>query len=321
MIGLGLIWTGWGRPARAQGSGGALPALATRLAGMTGVTGYEQRVVDTLLRLLPGAVRDRAGNAVLRLGNGATRRLVVCPMDEPGYVVGGVRDDGYVTLRRVPGRVPPGFDRQLQGQRVTLLGGGGPVPGVVGVRSIHLTRGRDDAGDAQFTVDSAYVDVGAASRRDVSRLGVGVLTPVSLAKRPHRYGEDLLAAPVAARRAACAALAWAARAVSEEPDLLPRGEQVVVAFAVEEGLSQRGLATLAQVAGPFGRTLVVDGRAPSGNDSRAEDAGLAGRWPALGTVTRWTLGSRYPGTPVETVSLREAEGLGSRLRAWIGSSP
>src|SRR5437899_4557456 len=36
-----------------------------------------------------------------------------------------------------------------------------------------------------------------------------LLAPVSLAKRPQLYGERLLAAPVAGRRAACAALAAA----------------------------------------------------------------------------------------------------------------
>ena len=55
---------------------------------MTAVTGYEQRVIDSLVALLPGAARDRAGNAVLVLGSGERRRLVACPVSEPGFVVG-----------------------------------------------------------------------------------------------------------------------------------------------------------------------------------------------------------------------------------------
>jgi putative aminopeptidase FrvX len=33
------------------------------------------------------------------------------------------------------------FDQQLEGQRVTVFGQRGPVPAVVAVRSVHLTRG------------------------------------------------------------------------------------------------------------------------------------------------------------------------------------
>ena len=177
------------------------------MASMSAVTGYERALVDTMLRLLPGSARDRAGNAWVTLGGGRGRRLVVCPLDEPGYVVGGIREDGYLTLRRVPGRVSPLFDQQLEGHRVTIQGRRGPVPGVVAVRSIHLTRGRQVA-DEPFTVDDAYIDVGVGSRAEVAGLGIAVLAPVTLAKRPHRYGDGLLAAPVAGRRAACAACCW-----------------------------------------------------------------------------------------------------------------
>src|SRR6185503_12893045 len=112
------------------------------------------------IALLPGAARDRAGDAVVTLGAGDRRRLVACPVSEPGFVVGRVRDDGWLTLRRAPGRVSPLVDGQIEGQRVTVFGRRGPVPGVVAVRSIHLTRGRGTATGA-FTVDSAYVDLGA----------------------------------------------------------------------------------------------------------------------------------------------------------------
>jgi putative aminopeptidase FrvX len=71
------------RAAPAQTSDPDLIQLAVRLASWTAVTGYEQRMVDSILGLLPQAERDRAGNAVLRLGgNGPARRLVACPLDE-----------------------------------------------------------------------------------------------------------------------------------------------------------------------------------------------------------------------------------------------
>jgi putative aminopeptidase FrvX len=268
--------------------------------------------------LLPGATRDRAGNAVIILGSGERRRLVACPVSEPGFVVGRVRDDGWLTLRRAPGRVPPGFERQIEGQRVSLFGRRGTVPGVVAVRSIHLTRGRGTPPASTFTIDSAYVDIGAASSADARAAGVEVLTPVVLAKRPQRYGPDLLAAPVAARRTACAALLLAARRAVAEQGMVPRGESVVVAFVVEQELAGRGLATVANTRGPFAETVVVEGGAgPPGLVIRAADT-LVRRWPALGAVARWSLGARYPGTPVETTSFAGADSLQRALGRWIG---
>jgi putative aminopeptidase FrvX len=211
-------------------------------------------------------------------------------------------------------------ERQLEGQRVTVLGRRGPVPGVIGVRSIHLTRGRGTAAEGAFTVDSAYLDIGAATSADVAAAGIEILSPLALAKRPQRYGSDLLAAPVAARRTACAALLLAARRAIAEQGMVPRGESVVIAFVVEQDLLGRGLATVANTRGPFSETVVVDGGPGTpGAVMRGADT-LAARWPALGTVTRWSLGGRYMATAVETTSLGGADSLRVALARWIGGA-
>src|SRR5438128_7147496 len=92
-------------PLAAQGAAD-VTSLATRFAAFTAISGYEQAVTDSLVALLAGSAKDRAGNVVLTMGRGAPKRLAVCPLDEPGYVVGNITDDGYLTLRRV-GRSPP----------------------------------------------------------------------------------------------------------------------------------------------------------------------------------------------------------------------
>ncbi len=296
-------------------------SLASRLSAIGAVTGYEQPLLDTLLALVPGAIRDRAGSAVLILPGPAPRKLVVCPVDEPGYAVGGVRGDGYLTLRRVPGRVPPLFDQQLEGQQVTVSGMRGPVPGIVGVRSIHLTRGRESAGDAPFSLENAYVDIGATSTAGVARLGVRVLSPVVLAKRPHPYGDGLLAAPMVGRRSACAALVLAARQATARTGISPRRQGAVIAFVVEQRLGARGLATLSHTRGPFEETVIVDG-GPGAFGTRAESADTAGaRWAGLGRVVRWTLPVRYGGSPVETVRLSDADTLADRIVRWLDAAP
>lgn len=318
VVGAGiLLWASRTAGASAQ-ERDSISALAVRLASLTAVTGYEQSMVDTILHLLPGSTRDRAGDALLQLGAGSAKRLAVCPLDEPGYVVGNVRDDGYLTLRRAPGKVSPLFDQQIEGQRVTVHGTRQAVPGVVAVRSIHLTRGREVI-ENQFTADDAFVDVGAETRTQVAALGVAVLSPVALAKRPHRYGSGrLLAAPAAGRRAACAALLMGAR---QSTDRRHSTGAVTVAFTVEQELAQRGLATVANALGPFEETLIVDGRPGArGELQRVPDPEISARWPGLGRVTMWSMPVSYPGTAVETVSMADADALREALAKWIGGT-
>lgn len=286
-----------------------LDALAERLAAMTAVAGYEQAVGDSLLGLLPGARRDRAGNIVLTIGSGEPATLIACPIDEPGFVVGGVRPDGYLTLRRVGPAPGPLADQHFEGQRVTIWGRRGPVQGVVGVRSVHLTRGRT-LGDTPFTFDDAFVDVGADSAVQAMRLGIERLSPVARAKRPHRYGDDLLAAPVAGRRAACAALVRAARWA------VPTSGRVTLAFVVEQGFTRRGLLTVARMLGPFDVAVLLEA-------TRAADAPPRLPSPdprALPHLEVWGLNVRYPGTAVETVSLADARELERRLRLRLGGA-
>jgi putative aminopeptidase len=305
-------------PLAAQTAARATDSLTIRLAAMTAVSGLEQAMVDSLLGLLPAARRDRAGNAVLVLGSGSPRRLAACAIDEPGYVVGGIRGDGYLMLRRV-GRPPtPFFDQYLEGQRVTVFGRRGAVEGVIGVRSVHLTRGRTTSDDV-FTVDQAFVDIGAPTRAAAEALGVHVLAPVAGAKRPHRYGADLLAAPSAARRAGCAALLAAVRgphgAGAAQAQAQARGT-VVVVFAVE-GTSARGLLAAGRLHGPFAEALLL-GTATAGEVRPSAEllaaAGIAG--------AAWVVpNAAYLGTPVETVRLAEVDSLAGGLRLWMEGRP
>jgi len=267
--------------------------LAIRFASMTAVTGLEQAMVDSLRALFPGSTRDQVGNVTLTLGQGSPKRLCTCPLDEVGYVVGNILPDGFLLLRRVGGggggggegrTWSPLFDQQLEGHRVTVFGTKSAVPGVVAVRSTHLTRGRVAPGapDPVFTVDNAYVDVGASSAAEVQALGIALLAPVSLAKRPQRYGERLLAAPAAGRRAACAALA---AAVQAKPKV--KGT-VVVAFTVQSlYASNAGLASVKALLGPF------------------DDVKTA------------ALPARYADTAVETVALKDADALVQQLVSWM----
>ena len=226
------------------------------------------------------------------------------------------REDGYLTLRRVPGRVAPLFDQQVEGQRVTVQGRRGAVPGVVAVRSIHLTRGREAPSEAPFTVDDAYVDVGAQSAAGVTALGIGVLAPVTLAKRPHRYGTGCWRHPAAGRRAACAALVLAVETSRGASEASPAGDGGVRGRA--EPLRARSGHAGQRARSVRGDLLLDGGPGARGALAQAADAAEAARWPGLGRVNRWSLPVRYAGTAVETVAMADADSLREALVRWIG---
>jgi len=272
----------------------SLDSLTVRFAGFTTVSGYEQQVTDSLMMLFPRATRDRLGDVSVTLGSGSPRRLVSCPLDEVGYAVGGITSEGYLTLHRT-GRpsvirfrdssrvVNPLFDQQLEGQRVTVFGVLGSLPGVVGVRSVHLTRGRPTS-DAPFTADDAYVDIGAQSAAEAASLGARMLSPVALAKHPIRYGDDL-AAPAVGRHAACAALT---AALLSHPKV---SGSVVASFTVQ-GLQggNPGFSSVVALRGPFAETLTA------------------------------SLPVKYRETAAETVMMTDVQALEERLVKWIGGA-
>ncbi|MEO8139360.1 MAG: hypothetical protein ABI742_06930, partial [Gemmatimonadota bacterium] len=128
------------------------------------------------------------------------------------------------------------------------------------------------------------------------------------AKAPQRYGDNLLAAPVAGRRAACAALLRAARGAT------PARGSVTVAFVVEQSFTRRGLLTIAKTRGPFSDALLLEAVSgdPPANRPASPDPENLPSYESMG------LRVRYAGTVVETVSLTDAEALERALRVRIG---
>ncbi len=92
-----------------------------------------------------------------------------------------------------------------EGQRIKVLTRRGPVFGVAIVKSTHLQRGRV-ANAPVATLDDLWVDIGAASKVEVQRLGVEMLDPVVRDVPAWAYGDGFVAGQLASVRAGCAAI-------------------------------------------------------------------------------------------------------------------
>ncbi|HEX2451111.1 MAG TPA: M42 family metallopeptidase [Gemmatimonadales bacterium] len=112
---------------------------------------------------------DVGGNSLATINpSGAPRVMFAGHIDEIGLMVVHIDDEGYVHFDPIGG-----WDNQVfVGQRVTLLGRAGPVPGVIGKRAIHLME-KDDREKVSKPED-LWIDIGAANRADAeTRLRVG----------------------------------------------------------------------------------------------------------------------------------------------------
>jgi len=107
---------------------------------------------------------DVAGNsyATVNLG-GRPRVMLAGHIDEIGVMVTHIDDEGFLSFDTIGGWDPQVF----VGQRVKLLGRGGPVIGVVGKKAIHIMD-KDDR-EKVSKVESLWIDIGAAGRAEAER--------------------------------------------------------------------------------------------------------------------------------------------------------
>lgn len=316
------------------------------------VSGREEPAAELILGRLAGlpASRDALGNVVLTVGSGEPRRLVACSLGEPGFVVSAIREDGY--LRVVPagkGLTGALWTQSHEGQTVVIGGFQGWRPGGVVLPSVHLRQGAGPVRERPFSEEDLYIDVGAETAAEVAELGIRLMDPVALIRRPSRLAGDLIAAPAAALKGACIALADAARRY--------RGSGTVVfAWTMHDGLNRAGLLHLARNQKPFDEVILLGGGFGWEDVENAPPAPRlipgpgggpigAGELPAtLKNVTRaphlapdstsageldWGaarvgylgLPARYPGTPVETISVNDVAALSGALLTALGGHP
>lgn len=174
------------------------------LCCLSGVSGHEDEVRDYILeRVMPFAdeIRtDPMGNLmVFKKGDAVPDRriMVTAHMDEVGLIVTSVTDEGYLHFDQAGG-----IDRRvLPGKRVFV--GPDRVPGVVGLKPIHLTDEEERKKVPKYR--DLYIDIGAADREEAERL-VSPGDAASFDDAVVRFGDGFLKAKAIDDRTGCACL-------------------------------------------------------------------------------------------------------------------
>jgi putative aminopeptidase FrvX len=212
-------------------------AVLAPLIESYGVSGAEAPVRATVERLLPAwakAETDTAGNLWVRAGKGDPLVVVVAHLDEIGFGVTAIREDGSLELVARGGF----FSSLFEAEPALVHTGTGSIPGVF--------TPRDSAGPTPRRAPGPFrVDVGTSSRAATEALGVRVGSTVTMPKRYTRLAGTRASGRAMDDRVGCTTLLLALRRL--DPARLRH--EVVFVFSVREEIGLEGAEAVAAALG------------------------------------------------------------------------
>lgn len=177
--------------------------LLERLSNACGIPGCEEEVRDLLRAELTAHAdqvwTDPLGNLIFRKGDGPLKVMLDAHMDEVGFCVGRVTEQGYLTLKKVGGL----DDRVLPGRPVWVTHR--RIAGVIGARPFHLLSSEERG--KVIPLEQMRVDLGCKSRQEVEALGIEPGDPVFFATTFEHFSERVVKGKAFDDRAGCAVLA------------------------------------------------------------------------------------------------------------------
>ena len=234
----------------ASGFPGSLELLQ-KLTELPAVPGYEAALTGEIQRLLKSLKldpkTDNLGNVIVKLGSGEPTRVIAAPVDEIGYVVSAITEDGFLRVQRLPQGQPFAFyDALLAAQPVFVYTKSGKaLSGVVAARSVHLMVARGSNPPPVAELDDLYIDIGAQSEEEVRAAGVDLLDPITLDKHFYKLGGGMVTAPSLGDRFGAVALLEMLGRIQGGSQTAIKGT-LVVAFVTQQWAGGRGLDRLAQ---------------------------------------------------------------------------
>lgn len=298
------------------------------------VTGREEQAASYIQSMFQNThlEKDKLGNLILTIGSGEPRRLITVPLDEPGYVVSQIQEDGYLKINPVgSGHNGNLYHQFLQGHEVNISTEKGSVVGVSTVPSAHFegTRTTPEYEKGTFQWQEARLDLGESSASGVGQKGIQLLDPVTLNKKPMIIGNTFIATSSAKTKSAAIALAMVAQSLTQNKI----EGTVVVAWTALELINSKGIEAVINKYGEFDKIhrfnrfldsdqvnsnkLVVNSTLLKRDTKNlvAVKPSASYRMP-LSTldytklaVYEYGLPSLYPETPVELVAISDIENL------------
>lgn len=149
--------------------------LLEKLCLEFGPSGCEDRVADLVMAQIDDACdayfKDRNGNVTAKVcGSGLyynkqnpKKLMLSSHLDEVGFMVNEITDDGYLKFDRVGGVI----SRVLSGRNIVIEGKNGMVKGVIASKAIHLQTPEEK--NALTPIPNMYIDIGALNKEDAEK--------------------------------------------------------------------------------------------------------------------------------------------------------
>ncbi len=137
------------------------------LCELNGTSGREEDVGAYILERIEGKCEikvDALGN-IIAFKEGKKRAknkvMISAHMDEVGFIITYITDDGYLRFDCVGGI----DEKVIVGRAVTV--GEQNVPGVIGIKAIHLTDKADEGKVPE--ISAMYIDIGATDKKEAEK--------------------------------------------------------------------------------------------------------------------------------------------------------
>lgn len=216
-------------------------AFLTQLLNTPSPTGFEtagQQVwLDYVRPFVDTYFTDTYGTVVGVINPEAKYKVVIeAHADEISWFVNYITKEGYLYLRR-----NGGSDALIApSKRVIIHTAKGPVPAVFGWPAIHVRKVEQDKAP---TIETVFLDCGAASDKEVEEMGIHVGSVVTFEDELMTLNGKFLVGRALDNRVGGFMIAEVARRLKEEGKVLPFGLYVV--NAVQEEIGLRGAEMIA----------------------------------------------------------------------------
>jgi putative aminopeptidase FrvX len=211
-------------------------------------SGYEKEMAYAMKKELSaysGSVSiDRTGNVIAKFegtDKNAPAVMVYAHMDQLGFIVRKIEDDGYLQVDRlggIPEKVLPGLSLLIRSED------GAFHPGVIGMKSHHAMPPEEKLKVDLIT--SLSIDIGAKSSEEVRSKGIEVGCPAVYAPSFQKLMNDRICGTSLDNRGGCACLVYIAsklKNLSIKPD-------VYLVGTVWEEFNLRGAMMAARAINP-----------------------------------------------------------------------
>ncbi|MGZ3755332.1 MAG: M28 family peptidase [Mucilaginibacter sp.] len=298
------------------------------------VTGREEEAANYVQSLFAAGVikKDKLGDLVISLGSGEPRVLLTTPLDEPGYVVSGIMNNGYLHIAPVgTGQLGTMYHQFFEGNEIKINTDHAVCYGVSVIPSSHYEglRSVPERTKNIFQWQEAIIDVGASNAVEVAKKGIHLLDPLTANKKPQIIANRYISAPAAKAKSAVIALASAIQTLMQSKF---KGT-IVVAFTALDLINSRGFEDVINLHGPFDRivrfnrlldgpinnkaSILVSKKLPFEVSNQMVVSSSPRASQPLGVAT-YNIGlpGNYSNTPVEMVDVNDIELL---TKTWLNA--